>query len=62
MEVVKVELVNLSSGEIQKMKADGKKVLELSGDFKKAIFDAFYGGYNGTPPMGQAPNAIILSE
>ena len=62
MEPVKVELVHLSSEEIQEKKKSGQKVLELSEEFKKVIYDTFYGGYNGTPTMGQGPNVIILTE
>ena len=58
---VVAELVYISDAEFTKMINDGKLVIKFPAKVCKKIYDKFYGGYNGTPPMGQAPNAMILT-
>jgi len=58
---VSAELVHISDAEFEKMTNDGIVVVKLSAKVRKKIYDKYYGGYSGTPPMGQAPNAFIVT-
>lgn len=58
---ITAEFVYLSDAEFKEKIDSGETVIKLPPTLCKKIYDKFYGGYNGTPPMGQAPNAMILT-
>ena len=58
-----LRLVYMTDDEIKEAKKKGVRIAQITLATKKAIADAFYGGYmSGTAAAGHTPNVIILEK